>query len=41
MTAKAYKAILFKKHWPPDYLELIEIPDYDKALRGEPEYNRD
>lgn len=39
MTGKAYKAIFLKRRWPPDYLDLISIPDYTKALHGEKEYN--
>jgi len=38
MTPQAYKAILFKKNWPANYEKMIQIPDYEKALKGEEEY---
>jgi hypothetical protein len=38
MTKKAYWGILFHKHWPANYADLIKIPDYDRALKGEKEY---
>ena len=40
MTPKAYRSILFKKHWPEGYDKMIRIPDYEKALNGEEEYNQ-
>ena len=38
MTGKAYKGIFLKKNWPEGYDKMIQIPDYDKALKGEEEY---
>jgi hypothetical protein len=38
MTKEAYRAILFKKNWPANYDKMIQIPDYEKALKGEEEY---
>jgi len=38
MTKEAYWGIMFKKHWPPDYDQLIKTPDYEKAIKGEEEY---
>jgi hypothetical protein len=39
MTKEAYWGIFGKKQWPEGYDKMIEIPDYDKALNGEKEYN--
>ena len=38
MTRKAYFSIFLKKNWPEGYDKMIQIPDYDKALKGEDEY---
>lgn len=38
MTKEAYWGIFGKKHWPEGYEQMIKIPDYDKALKGEKEY---
>jgi len=38
MTGKAYKGIFLKKNWPEGYDKMIQIPDYEKALKGEEEY---
>jgi hypothetical protein len=38
MTGKAYKGIFLKKNWPEGYDKMIQVPDYDKALKGEKEY---
>jgi hypothetical protein len=38
MTKDAYFGIFLKKNWPPGYDKMIKIPDYEKALKGEPEY---
>jgi hypothetical protein len=38
MSRKAYWGIMFKEQWPENYPEMIKIPDYDKALKGEKEY---
>jgi len=38
MTPQAYKAIFLKKSWPANYNQVIKIPDYEKALKGEDEY---
>lgn len=40
MTKEAYWGIFGKKQWPEGYDRMIQAPDYDKALRGEKEYNR-
>ncbi len=37
MSWPAYRAIFFSMQWPENYDELIAPPDYDAALRGEPE----
>ena len=34
LAKAAYKAILFKTHWPENYAELIETPDYEAAQKG-------
>ena len=39
MTKEAYWGIFGKKQWPEGYDRMIKAPDYDKALRGEKEYN--
>ena len=39
MTKEAYWGIFGKKHWPEGYDKMIEVPDYDKALKGENEYD--
>ncbi|MDD2380897.1 MAG: glycosyltransferase family 39 protein [Mariniphaga sp.] len=39
MTKEAYWGIFGKKQWPEGYDRMIQAPDYDKALRGEKEYN--
>ena len=39
MTARAYKAIFLKKTNPPGFEGLIRKPNYDKALKGEKEYD--
>ncbi len=38
MTGKAYKGIFLKINWPEGYDKMIQVPDYDKALKGEEEY---
>jgi hypothetical protein len=38
MTRKAYFSIFLKKDWPEGYDKMIQIPDYEKALKGEKEY---
>lgn len=38
MTKKAYWAVFFKKHYPDNYGDLIQAPDYEKAKKGEEEY---
>jgi hypothetical protein len=38
MTREAYWGIFGKTTWPPDYEQMIKVPDYEKALRGEQEY---
>ena len=38
MTRKAYFSIFLKKNWPEGYDKMIQVPDYDKALKGEEEY---
>jgi hypothetical protein len=38
MTRKAYFSIFLKKNWPEGYDKMIQIPDYEKALKGENEY---
>lgn len=40
MTRQVYWEIMFKKQWPPDYAQKIKIPDYEKAIKGEKEYNQ-
>ena len=35
MTREAYEAIFLKTTWPEKYNELIESPDYEKAVEGE------
>lgn len=37
MNFKTYKAIFLTKHWPANYDELKQEPDYDSALKGEKE----
>lgn len=37
MTWDAYKGIFMKTNWPEGYDKMIEIPDYEKALKGEEE----
>lgn len=37
MSRSAYKALFMKKHWPENYEELLEPPDYERAKRGLPE----
>jgi hypothetical protein len=38
MTREAYWGIFGRTTWPPDYEQMIKVPDYEKALRGEEEY---
>jgi len=38
MTRKAYFSIFLKKNWPEGYDKMIQVPDYEKALKGEHEY---
>ena len=38
MTRKAYFSIFLKRNWPEGYDKMIQIPDYEKALKGENEY---
>lgn len=38
MTKEAYWGIFGKKSWPEGYEQMIQVPDYEKALRGEEEY---
>lgn len=38
MTREAYFSIFLKKNWPEGYDKMIQIPDYEKALKGENEY---
>lgn len=38
MTKEAYWGIFCKKSWPEGYEQMIQVPDYEKALRGEEEY---
>lgn len=38
MTKEAYWEIFLKKSWPKNYAEVIKVPDYEKALKGEREY---
>lgn len=40
MTGKAYKGIFLKKNWPEGYDKMIEIPDYEQALKGIEEYGK-
>jgi hypothetical protein len=39
MTKQAYWEIMFKTQWPADYAQKIKTPDYEKAIKGEKEYN--
>ena len=34
MTKEAYWAVFMKEEFPPNYFELIEAPDYEKAKVG-------
>ncbi len=38
MTKEAYWGIFGKKTWPEGYDKMIQVPDYEKALKGEKEY---
>jgi hypothetical protein len=38
MTKEAYWAIFGKRSWPEGYGQMIKIPDYEKALRGEKDH---
>lgn len=38
MTRKAYFSIFLRSNWPEGYDKMIQIPDYEKALKGENEY---
>ena len=38
MTKEAYFGIFGRKTWPEGYDKMIKVPDYDKALKGEKEY---
>lgn len=38
MTKDTYKSIFLKKTWPEGYDKTIKRPDYQKALKGEPDY---
>lgn len=37
MTKEAYWAVFGKQHFPDNYKDLIQTPDYQKALKGETE----
>ncbi len=38
MTKEAYWGIFGRHTWPQGYDQMIQVPDYEKALRGEEEY---
>lgn len=38
MTKEAYWAVFMKEDFPDNYQELIQLPDYDNALKGKKEY---
>ena len=40
MTKEAYWAVFGKFKFPKNYQELIQLPDYESALKGEPEKNK-
>jgi len=37
MTKEAYWGILFKMHYPENYIDLIQTPDYESAAAGKEE----
>ena len=38
MTKEAYWGIFGRTTWPQGYEQMIKVPDYEKALKGEEEY---
>jgi len=40
MTEEAYWAVFGKQHFPENYKDLIQTPDYQKALEGETEIQK-